>query len=173
MAEHFTGGEQFKTKLAQLMRDAGKPQMLRVGFLENSTCGMDNNESAPQVAFWLEFGTMRVIAKQKPGSLNMQTQNMPPRPFFQRMITDKSPHWPDQFAVIMRNNNCVIEKSLIALGQLIADQLQKAIIDFQDPPDSPVTIARKAFKGRETATLQESKNLLRSVSFEVVTGGVE
>jgi hypothetical protein len=166
----FSGGEGLRAKLDEIMRGIGDTKMLRVGFLEGATCGVDNQSSAPQVAFWLEFGTMRVLAKTKPGSLNIGIQGMPPRPFFSGMIANHQGEWPDQFSRILKAQNYNLRLALMAMGQLIADQLQKAIIDFNDPPDSEATLRRKAFKGMEQATLQESKNLLNSVSFEVIDG---
>ena len=166
----FKGGEAFQAALEDLLKKAGDAMTLRVGFLEGSTCGWENQESAPQVAFWLEFGTTRVIAKNREGSLGMETQGMPPRPFFQQMIDKNSPKWADQFVRVLKSNGYYLKGALFEMGQLIADQLQKEIMAFNDPPDARSTLERKRFKGGELATLQDSKNLLRSVDFEVVEG---
>jgi hypothetical protein len=54
-----------------------------------------------------------------------------------------------------------------ALGQSIAQDLQQAIVDFNDPADKDSTINRKGFKGGAQATLQDTKVMLNSVAYEV------
>jgi len=146
-----TGGEEFKKKLAELLDRAGDNLALRIGFLEGSTCGENNDSSAPNVAALLEYGTV----------------NMPPRPFFQQMLDSKSGKWKNRIVNLAKRYKSDMGLTMRALGESIAQDLVMEIIAFDDPPDSAETIKRKGFKGGAQATLQDSKNLLRAVSYEV------
>lgn len=146
-----TGGEDFKKKLAELLDRAGDDLVVRVGFLEGSTCGQDNASSAPNVAALLEYGTI----------------NMPPRPFFQQMLDKNSGKWKNRIVNLAKRYKSDMGLTMKALGETVAQDLVMEIIAFDDPPDSEETIRRKGFKGGASATLQDSKNLLRAVSYEV------
>ena len=147
----FTGGEAMRARLKKMLDQAGEKLVLRVGFLEGSTCGQNNQASAPNVAALLEYGTI----------------NMPPRPFFEQMLAKRRGEWPDRIVKIAKAYDGDMGRTFSALGQSIVQDLQQEIIEFDDPPDSPETIRRKAFRGGAQATLQDSKNLLRAPAYEV------
>ncbi|MEN6533959.1 MAG: hypothetical protein ABFD89_09880 [Bryobacteraceae bacterium] len=53
----FSGGEKLSAFLDQLGKSLieGEP-VVRVGFLEGSTCGKNNDASSPEIAYILEVG---------------------------------------------------------------------------------------------------------------------
>ena len=147
----FRGGDKLQAKLAELAAIAGQNVSVRVGFLEGSTCGRNNNSSAPQVAYLLEHGT----------------KFMPPRPFFRQMIDASSPAWGDALGKQITATGYEPEETMSRMGELLKQQLQQSIIDFDDPPDSDATIARKQFKHGASATLIDSGNMLNAVAYEL------
>lgn len=68
-------------------------------------------------------------------------------------------------ALKMTHNNA--PKALQVMGMKIGEQLQESIIDFNDPPNAPSTIATK---GGIDAPLLDSRNMLRSVEYQVSGG---
>lgn len=155
MAEiSFSGGEELQRKLQELLGKLPN-ETLRVGFLEGSTCGQNNQASAPNVAAILEYGSI----------------HMPARPFFERFTARTSPEWAPWLVKLSTAYDHDMHKALGAMGEKLKQELVQEIIDFNDPPDSPETLRRKAFKGGVQATLQDSKNLMRAVDYDLQVNG--
>lgn len=146
----FSGGEKLAAFLDQLMKEltAGEP-VVRVGFLEGSTCGKNNDASSPEIAFILEHGA--------------PAANIPPRPFFRNMIERRRGTWGSTLKHFMKANDNNARKALMGTGLIIAEQLQLEITEFTDPGNAPSTIASKGFD----KPLEDSKNMKRSVEAEV------
>jgi hypothetical protein len=134
----------------------GKAGSVRVGFLEGSTCGKDNQSSSPEVAFYLEYGT----------------KYMPPRPFFQQTLDAHENDWGEQFGTLLMSTGLDVDRALGVMGEKMTNDLYESIIAFNDPPDSPATIAKKKFKYGRYATLIDSGNLLNSVGYAVNQDGI-
>ena len=161
MSLAYQGGEKLQAKLAELAALCGKTVSLRVGFLEGSECGGANHPAtktgktpkptalmpAPQVAFWLEYGTSR----------------MPARPFFRQMIDACSPNWGEELGKIAVAAHFDFDVAMKRMGVHIEDQLRASILSFWDPGLAQRTIDIKGF----AKPLIDSGNLLRSVSSEV------
>ena len=75
--------------------------------------------------------------------------------------------WFVSLANLHRANGGNMRMAMKSLGESIAQDLQMAIIQFNDPPDKDITIKRKGFKGGAQATLQDTKVMLRGVAYEV------
>lgn len=123
-----TGGEGMMRALAAIAPGANE---LRVGFIEGATYPANGDEilKVAQVAFWNEFGTATA----------------PARPFFRTMIEKKSPKWGAVLAANLQATGYNWDTSLKRLGLVIKEQLTQSIVEFDDPPNAPYTVAKKGF----------------------------
>lgn len=144
----FSGGEALQKKLQEIAEKIGN-RNLRVGFLEGAT--YPDGTSVPMVAALLNYGTSK----------------MPPRPFFENMIRDKSLGWSQSLETLCKLHDYDMPKVLALMGEGIKGQLQQAIVDFTDPQDSDATKKRKAFAHPDSSTLIETAHMLASVDYEV------
>jgi len=158
----FQGGDKLRAHLADLAALAGKARSVRVGFLEGGSAGGANHPQkkgaksppkptkimpAPQVAFWLEYGT----------------KYMPPRPFFRNMIEACSPAWGEELWQIAAAAQFDPNVTMDRMGQHIRDQLKASILGFTTPDIKQST---KDAKGFDTP-LRDSENMLNSVSYDM------
>lgn len=118
-----SGGDKLERKLAAIASKIARPFALRVGFLEGST--YPDGTPVATVAAINNFGA--------PGA------GIPARPFFTKMIDEKSGNWGEAFANRLIANDWDLDKSLAQMGEGISGQLRQAIIDMNDPANSPVT----------------------------------
>lgn len=146
----FSGGDALEKKLAEIAERLGNPQTLRVGFLEGAT--YPDGESVPMVAAANEFGD--------------PIMNRPPRPFFRRMIAEKSPQWGDDIGKIALAINYESSTLFQLMGECIKDQLQESIREFMAPELAQSTIDRKGFD----KPLIETGHMLNSVDYDVKDG---
>ena len=63
----------------------------------------------------------------------------------------------------LKKNDYDAQIALMGTGMIMAEQLQISMIQLQDPPNAPSTIAKKGFNN----PLIDSRNLLRSIEAEV------
>lgn len=82
-----------------------------------------------QLAYWLEYGT--------------NDGKIPPRPFFRNTVEKRSKEWLDFIVKELKDTNLQIKKSINNLGSKIQGNLQKEIVDLQEPPNAPSTIKQK------------------------------
>jgi hypothetical protein len=122
-----TGGE----KLIQALTKYAGPKLvtLRVGFLEGAT--YPDGTSVPMVAAIQEFGA--------------PSRKIPPRPFFRRMVAEKSGSWGDAIAANLKATGFDAEKAMKRVGAGIAAQLQLSIRDLTSPSLAPSTVRAKGF----------------------------
>lgn len=169
-----SGGDKLEQKLAEIAAKVSKGGTLRVGFLEGAT--YPDGTSVATVAAINNFGA--------------PAAGIPARPFFTNWIADKSDAWGKQLARLLIDEKFDVEKALNLMGMGMSGQLRQAIINTNDPPNSPVTALLKqrfplgdyepsdvwqAFKdaaagmgdGLESKPLVWSGNLLNSVDYEV------
>jgi len=146
----FSGGDALEKKLAELAESLGNAQTLRVGFLEGAT--YPDGESVPMVAAANEFGD--------PG------MNRPARPFFRRMIAEKSPEWGNDIGKIAVAVNYDASTIFPLMGERIKEQLQGSIRELTDPALAQSTIDRKGFE----KPLIETSHMLNSVDYDVKDG---
>lgn len=116
---------QLKTALEKVLGvKVDKPKItLEAGFLEGVT--YSDGMSVPMVASLNEFGTY----------------NIPPRPFFRNAINKNSDKWGKVFLQGMQKQNA--KNAFGLLGERIRKDIVQSINDTNEPPNSPVTIARK------------------------------
>lgn len=143
------GGDRLEAKLNELARNVERAARVRVGFLGGAT--YPDGTSVALVAAVNEFGQTRIHP------------NQPPRPFFRRMIQEKSPEWPKAVGALLVEHNYDAHVTLDLTGTAIEGQLQQSITDFTSPPLAPITIARKGF----SKPLIDTGQMLNSVKHEV------
>jgi hypothetical protein len=118
------GGEGVERALQDLARKMDKPATLRVGFLEGAT--YPDGTSVAMVAVTQNYGS--------------PSRGIPPRPFFSKMIAEKSPGWPDKLRAVFRAAGNDGRRALELFGEGVAGQLREAVVEMADPPLSPVTL---------------------------------
>lgn len=151
-----TGGSKAIATLTDIERSlspVGEAEpFVRIGFLRGATYPEDaGGQPVALIAALNEFG--------------VPERGQPPRPFFRNMIAERGKDWPKQLAKQLESTNFDGPLSLGRMGMLIANQLQESIRSLQEPPLSPVTIARKGF----SKPLIDTSHMLNSVDYEVET----
>lgn len=146
MAE-VTGGQEFERRMAEIARMLGGGAALKVGFLSKAT--YPGGTPVAVIAAIHNYGAPRA--------------GIPPRPFFSNMVKDKSPEWPAAIANLLRKNDYHAERVLRLAGEAIAGQLRQSIVDTNEPPLAPSTIARKGF----AKPLIDTGHMFNSVDYEV------
>ena len=156
MAE-ISGGDKLRAALDDIARNLKRGGTVKVGFLEGAT--YPDGTSVPLVAALNEFGHG---VKSKEGDYYQL-----PRPFFRRMVAEKSGEWPKAIEGLLVANNYDARKVLELTGAAIAGQLRQSIVDLVDPPLAASTIARKG----SSKPLVDTGHMLASVEYEVESGG--
>lgn len=133
--------------LADISRKLGSASTLSVGFLENAT--YPDGTPVAMVAAIQDFGA--------------PSRGIPPRPFFRNMVAEKSPEWPKAVGDLLMATNYDVQKTLTMTGEAIAGQLRQSIVDTNEPPLAPATIARKG----HATPLVDTGHMLASVDYEI------
>lgn len=147
MSNDISGGAGLQAALEKIARGLKRGATVKVGFLEGATY-LDGT-SVSLVAAINEFGA--------------PSRGQPPRPFFRRMIAEKSKEWPAAVEANLAATNYDVVRTLELVGQGIAGQLRQSIVDLVDPPLAPSTVARKG----SSKPLVDTGHLLASVDYEV------
>jgi hypothetical protein len=185
------GGAKLEAALAKIAKNVKRGAKLRVGFFENAT--YDDGTFVAMVAAMNEFGGTinmpehdvtlyrsvnksqteflkggKFVKKSKSNfatthTVQAYTITIPPRPFFRRMIAEKSGEWPAAIGALLVANDWDGYKALDITGSSIAGQLRQSIRDFISPPLSPATIAKKGFD----KPLIDSGVMLDKVTWEI------
>lgn len=129
----FKGGAKLQAALDKVAANASKAATLSVGFLEGST--YPDGTSLPMVAAIQEFGAPKA--------------HIPPRPYFRNMIAANSPEWPAAVGDLLKANDFDAKKTLGQAGEAIKSQLQRSIIDTNEPALSPVTVMLRGMKSND------------------------
>jgi len=137
------GGDKLEKVLAEIGRNMSGS--VKVGFMSGAT--YPDGTPVPQVAFWNEFGTSRI----------------PPRPFFRTMIANESPGWSVLIGRAAKEYDYNAGTVLKFMGDKISEQLQQSIVGWQDPQNSPVTVALKGFN----KPLVDTGQMQNSIDYEV------
>ena len=140
-----------KAALDKIAAKLDKGGTVKIGFLEGSTD--TDGMSLPLKAALNEFG------HEHNGVVT------PPRPFMRQMVAAKADEWPGAIAGLLKSTNYDVDATLTKTGAGVAKQLKETILDFWDPPLSPVTIAKKG----SDKPLIETGDMINGVSFEVKT----
>lgn len=140
-----SGGTKIEKALADIAKKASKATELDVGFLADAT--YPDGKPVAMVAALNEFGH----------------DNVPPRPFFRGMISDKSPEWPEAVGDLLVANGYDATRTLEQTGAAIKGQLQEAITVYVGPPLAESTIARKG----NNKQLVDTGVMLKSAAYRV------
>lgn len=144
---HVGAGPGFERALADIARNLSAAGKVRVGFLESAT--YPDGTPVAMVAAIQDFGA--------------PAAGIPPRPFFRNMVAKKSREWPEAIRQLLVANGYDVEKTLTMVGEAIAGQLRQSIVDTNEPPLAPSTIARKG----HSKPLVDTGHMLQSVDYEV------
>lgn len=144
---NFQGSKKLKAKLQEIASQTGKAKSLKVGFMADAD--YPDGTKVAMVAAIQNFGA--------------PAAGIPPRPFFSNMVKAKSPKWGESLGNMLERTNFDGEKALNLMGEGIKGQLQRSINETNDPPLSPVTVAKKGFN----KPLIETANMIRAATYIV------
>ncbi|WP_281083908.1 hypothetical protein [Klebsiella quasivariicola] len=187
----FSGGEEIEKKLQEIAKKLGKGDLLKVGFLEGAT--YPDGTPVALVAATQEFGGEIEVPEHEQDIYFKQNKNgtignkfvkkekanfsqtvtvpahkvvIPPRPFFRKMVWEKSKGWGALVNKSLRNANYDVEKAMSAVGEEIRGQLQNSIRQLTAPPLAASTVRDKGF----SKPLIDTGHMLNSVDYEVGDG---
>ncbi|HEV2540198.1 MAG TPA: hypothetical protein VGU03_10875 [Frateuria sp.] len=146
-----SGGEGLRAKLEEVRQKVGKGELLRLGFLENAT--YPDGTPVAYIAAINEYGN--------------PANNQPPRPFFRRMIAEKSPGWGASMAKVLKAADCNLDVAFGRMGEGIRGQLQASIRQLDAPALAAATIAAKGFE----KPLVDTGHMLNSVDYDIQKAG--
>jgi hypothetical protein len=193
MGATFSGGAALEAKLKEIAAKVGKPNTVRVGFLEDAT--YPDGTPVALIAATNEYGgTVTVPAHdvtinrsiKSDGTFNKNGQfvkadkanfstthhvesyeiDTPARPFFRDMIQKRKGEWAPDLGNIIKASDYDTAVALGRMGKHIEEQLQESIREFSSPGNAESTIAKKGFD----KPLIESSHMLNSVDSEVQEG---
>jgi hypothetical protein len=142
-----SGGDKLEAALKDISRRLGARGEVSVGFLQNAT--YPDGKPVAMIAAIQEFGA--------------PSRNIPPRPFFRRMVAKESAGWPALIEGQLKATNYDVGLTLDRVGAAIAGQLQLSIRDLVDPPLKPATVRAKGFE----KPLIHTAVMINSISWEV------
>lgn len=142
-----TGGERLERTLSDIARLASNAKEVRVGFLADAT--YPDGKPVALIAAIQNWGA--------------PSRGIPPRPFFSDMIQKRQHEWGPAIGNLLVNNGYDALRTLQLTGEAVAGQLRTSIVETNDPPLAPSTIARKGF----AKPLVSTGHMLNSVDWEV------
>jgi hypothetical protein len=145
------GGGKLEGFLAGIASRLKRGDLVRVGFLENST--YPDGTPTAMVAAIQNFGA--------------PARGIPPRPFFSNAIRDNSPKWGDELGKVLKAANYDGARALGLMGERIAGQIRVSINETTEPALSPLTVAAKGF----AKPLIDTGHMWNSIAYEVRAGG--
>lgn len=149
------GGDKLQGYLQNLADNLMRAKSVEIGFLAGAT--YPNGTSVAMVAAIQEYGAPKVA--------------IPPRPFFRTMIKKESPHWGDDIAESLKENDFDSSKALGEMGSQIAGELQQSIVDVFDPPLSPVTIMLRSMMAKDPGLRSRmSRTIVEEARMKVARG---
>jgi hypothetical protein len=127
-----------------------KKSFVKIGVFANAEPYPDGTTVA-EVAFWNEYGTVTI----------------PQRSFIFSTVAENKTKWGNEMKASMINvarGKYTVDEALNMMGVKIQAAIQDKILNLNDPPNSPYTIAKKGYNN----PLVDSKHLWRNIAYEVV-----
>lgn len=148
-------GKPERQDLAKKLRQM-KTAYVTVGVHEDagSYTGTGKNPEVYEVALWNEFGTRSIPSRTFMGTAIDENQT-------------RINQWRDELIGKILDDGWSVEKALEALGLRVQILIQNKIKSNMPPPNAPSTVEAKRRKGVAPNTLQETKLLLRSITYKV------
>lgn len=140
------GGTKLKAKLQEMAMRLRGGKAVKAGFLAGAT--YPNGAPVAAIAFFQNYGTGTI----------------PARPFFDKMIADNQAKWGPTLSAALKSTDYDAVKALGLVGTDMEGQIRKAIIDTNEPPLAPSTVARKGF----AKPLIDTSHMINSVGHKVV-----
>lgn len=139
------GVENIESALQDKLKDfTNNPKALYAGIF--ATAKYDDGTPVPQVAFWQEFGTLKI----------------PMRPFFRNALAKNRKKW-FRFFTTQIKNTLDLDKSLNLTGEIMRGDIIKSLTNTTTPPNAPSTIKRKG----SSHPLIDTGFLRASISYEL------
>lgn len=165
------GGSRAVKALNDIAAKLGSGSVVRVGFLEGATYPVGISTKKLRAKYSKKKTAGPITSKETGGqqvafvaAMNeFGHGNVPPRPFFRNMITEKKGEWPAAISNLLVINNYDVNKTLGQIGEAISRQLRESIVALDSPPLAESTIAAKGF----SKPLVDTSHMLMSVDFEV------
>ena len=112
-------------------------------------------------------GTVRVAWVA--AMMELGTVNSPERPYFRQALESAKPKVKEILKSKVQAKNLVVNRQLAGkIGALVQGEIQKSIVQLEDPPNAPSTIKRKQLKsGGKTTPLIDTGKLRTSVTWQV------
>lgn len=130
-AKSFTGGEKLQARLAEMAKNLETGHALSAGFMPGNT--YPDGTPVAMVAGIQEFGA--------PGA------GIPPRPFMRPAVAHNSSQWGDAIADQIVKQGYDGERTLRLVGEVVAADIQQAIVDVNEPELSQVTLMLRKMRG--------------------------
>ena len=163
------GGQKALGELQKIARALSSASVVKIGFLAGAT--YPDGTPVALIAAVQEFGNPN--NRMFGGAL----APIPPRPFFRNMIAAKKAEWPKSIATNLKANHYDAFQTLLETGEAVSGQLRKSLIDTNNPPLSPVTLARRGYTGKAynpkdqktfgAKPLVETGHMLNSIDYEI------
>lgn len=118
-------------------------EKLKVGFINGAT--YPDGESVANVAFENEYGTNKI----------------PPRPFMRSTVSQNKEKWVKNIKALVQNKDT--ETALLQTGEMIKGDFVYSILNWDEPPNSAMTIKKKGFN----KPLVDTGLMSRSISYEL------
>jgi hypothetical protein len=144
------GGEALEEALRNISQKLNKAATLQVGFMEDAT-NSKTGASIPMYAAINNYGA--------------PSKGIPPRPFFDDMVREKSPGWPKLIATQLVATGYDVVKTLKITGEVMVGQLQDQINNGSYAPLAESTVARKGFD----KPLIDTSDMINSATYRVKT----
>lgn len=120
------------------------PKALYAGIF--SSAKYDDGTPVPQVAFWQEFGTLKI----------------PMRPFMRNALAKNRRKWYKFFATRCKET-LDLDKSLNLTGEIMRSDIIKSLTNTTTPPNAPSTIKQKG----SSHPLIDTGFLRASITYEI------
>lgn len=149
MSVSFAGGDKLESVLAEIVKKLGSAKEIKVGFMSGSK--YPDGTSVAMVAAINNFGA--------------PAAGIPPRPFFSKMVAEKSPLWGERLASILKGADGNAKVAMNRMGYAIASDLQQSILDGNWEANAKSTQKAKGFKNN--TPLIDTANMINSVQYDV------
>jgi hypothetical protein len=123
----FTGVDDFLEELRAIEKRLNSASELEVGFIDGKS--YPDGTPVAQVAANNEFGE--------------PSRGIPPRPFFRNAVVAHESEYPQRLADALERHDYDAREALGEVGVTIEADIRQSILDTNDPPNAPSTIARK------------------------------
>jgi hypothetical protein len=146
---------------------SGDMTVAAIGYVHEYGAEIDHPGGTPYIivgngqARFVKHGTPGIVGVTQPHKIVI-----PERSYFRTTLQEERKRILAMQIKLLKKiakGEITTEKALAIIGEYLADKIHKKIIDINDPPNSPATIARKG----SSNPLVDTKQLSNSITYEV------